>query len=226
MKSSMRLGIIGSSGGSTLDAANTCLLESGISVEWVIVTDRPCGLESWALASGQRIHRVEYQDPARFSKNACKVFESEACNEVLLFYTRRVTAHLIDKLRVWNIHPSLLPSFRGLHGIRDAFNAGVKIFGATLHRVDEELDTGPIVAQVASSLSENMSLAEAENLSYLQKVWLTLVWVELLSTPNAQAASDFCCPSLSTASPSLRDERLRASYKSFLLRTQREKTLS
>jgi len=51
--------------------------------------------------------------------------------------------------RILNIHPSLLPSFPGLHGQRDAFEYGVKVSGCTVHLVDLELDHGPIVVQRA-----------------------------------------------------------------------------
>ncbi|MGZ5422243.1 MAG: phosphoribosylglycinamide formyltransferase [Aeromicrobium sp.] len=51
--------------------------------------------------------------------------------------------------RTVNTHPSLLPSFPGLHGPRDALAYGVKVSGATLFVVDEGVDTGPIIAQVA-----------------------------------------------------------------------------
>lgn len=46
-----------------------------------------------------------------------------------------------------NIHPALLPSFPGMHGVRDALACGVKITGVTVFLVDEGVDTGPIVAQ-------------------------------------------------------------------------------
>jgi phosphoribosylglycinamide formyltransferase-1 len=49
--------------------------------------------------------------------------------------------------RILNIHPSLLPSFTGLHAQRQAVEYGVKVSGCTVHFVDEELDHGPIVAQ-------------------------------------------------------------------------------
>ena len=49
--------------------------------------------------------------------------------------------------RIVNIHPSLLPAFRGLDAQRQAFEHGVKITGCTVHFVDEELDNGPIIAQ-------------------------------------------------------------------------------
>ena len=51
--------------------------------------------------------------------------------------------------RIVNIHPSLLPSFKGAHAIQDAVEYGVKIFGATTHFVDETLDGGRIIDQGA-----------------------------------------------------------------------------
>lgn len=49
--------------------------------------------------------------------------------------------------KIINIHPSLLPSFPGAHGIEDAWNAGVDVSGVTVHIVDEKVDNGPILAQ-------------------------------------------------------------------------------
>lgn len=49
--------------------------------------------------------------------------------------------------RIVNIHPSLLPAFKGAHAIRDAFDYGVKVFGVTVHWVDASLDGGRIIAQ-------------------------------------------------------------------------------
>jgi phosphoribosylglycinamide formyltransferase-1 len=51
--------------------------------------------------------------------------------------------------RILNVHPSLLPAFPGLEAQRQALEAGVKVSGATVHLVDEGLDTGPILAQEA-----------------------------------------------------------------------------
>ena len=50
---------------------------------------------------------------------------------------------------VVNVHPSLLPAFRGAHAVRDALAEGVKLAGATVHLVDEKVDHGPIIAQQA-----------------------------------------------------------------------------
>jgi phosphoribosylglycinamide formyltransferase-1 len=49
--------------------------------------------------------------------------------------------------KIINIHPTLLPSFPGTHGQKDAFEYGVKFSGCTVHFVDEGVDTGPIIIQ-------------------------------------------------------------------------------
>jgi phosphoribosylglycinamide formyltransferase-1 len=70
---------------------------------------------------------------------------------VLAGFMRVLTAGFIDHYprRIVNIHPSLLPSFPGLHTHRQALAAGVKIHGATVHLVTPQLDHGPIIAQAA-----------------------------------------------------------------------------
>ena len=55
--------------------------------------------------------------------------------------------------RILNVHPSLLPAFTGLHAIRDALAAGVRVTGVTVHVVDETRDGGPIVAQEAVAIA-------------------------------------------------------------------------
>jgi phosphoribosylglycinamide formyltransferase-1 len=70
---------------------------------------------------------------------------------VLAGFMRILTAEFVAHYagRMLNIHPSLLPSFPGLHTHRQALEAGVKLHGATVHFVTAELDHGPIVAQEA-----------------------------------------------------------------------------
>jgi phosphoribosylglycinamide formyltransferase-1 len=70
---------------------------------------------------------------------------------------------------VINTHPALLPSFPGMHGVRDALDYGVKITGCTVFAVDAGIDSGPVIAQAAvpvrddddeASLHERIKLAE------------------------------------------------------------------
>jgi phosphoribosylglycinamide formyltransferase-1 len=79
--------------------------------------------------------------------------------------------------RILNIHPALLPSFPGLHGQRQALEYGVKISGATVHIVDEELDHGSILLQAAvpvlgSDTEESLSarILEQEHRLYPEAV--------------------------------------------------------
>ena len=70
---------------------------------------------------------------------------------IMAGWMRIVTKVLIEAFpdRAINIHPSLLPSFRGAHAIEQAFHAGVKITGCTVHLVRLEVDSGPILMQAA-----------------------------------------------------------------------------
>lgn len=72
-------------------------------------------------------------------------------------FDRLVTRVLLDAFpdRVLNIHPALLPAFKGLHGQRQALEYGVRIAGATVHFVDPETDHGPIIIQGAVAVSSD-----------------------------------------------------------------------
>jgi phosphoribosylglycinamide formyltransferase-1 len=56
--------------------------------------------------------------------------------------------------RVINVHPALLPAFPGLHAVEQALDYGVKVFGITIHFVDEGIDSGPVILQQAVELPE------------------------------------------------------------------------
>ncbi len=62
--------------------------------------------------------------------------------------------------RLVNVHPSLLPAFPGLRAIEQALDYGVKVFGVTVHLVDEGVDTGPVLAQRAVELPGARAPAE------------------------------------------------------------------
>ncbi len=64
--------------------------------------------------------------------------------------------------QIINLHPSLLPSFKGLHGIRQAFEYGVKVTGCTVHYVTGDLDGGPIIEQEAVRIAPEDTLESLE----------------------------------------------------------------
>ena len=90
-------------------------------------------------------------------------------------YMRLLSPEFIRKykMRIMNIHPSLLPSFPGLNSQKKALDYGVKITGCTVHFVDEGLDSGPIIAQrhvavMANDTDESLSdrILEQEHILY------------------------------------------------------------
>lgn len=66
--------------------------------------------------------------------------------------------------KIINIHPSLLPAFPGAHAVRDALAAGESVTGATVHLVDEGVDTGPVIRQQEIAIPAGTSEAELHNL--------------------------------------------------------------
>ena len=76
---------------------------------------------------------------------------------VLAGYMQILTTAFLERFggRILNIHPSLLPAFPGAHAVEDALKHGVKVTGATVHFVDEGIDTGPIVLQEAVPVEDD-----------------------------------------------------------------------
>jgi folate-dependent phosphoribosylglycinamide formyltransferase PurN len=211
----MRLGIIGSSGGAALSAAVACLADAKKHLEVVVATDRECGISRWAQVQGYDTTMIPYTDAHTFSNAALAYFKARNVQCALLFFTRLVAAPLIGGLPTYNIHPSLLPSFPGLLALRQALAAKVRILGATLHVVNDRLDAGSIVAQISSGLPSIDQNVAAAKISYLQKVYLTLVLYELIN--NFGMTIDFKTedvtfnappPSRRNASPCLSDSTL------------------
>jgi len=80
-------------------------------------------------------------------------------------YMRLLTDTFVQKWfgKLINIHPALLPSFKGVQGQKDAFDYGVKISGCTTHFVDVEMDHGPIILQAAVVVKEDDSMEDLKN---------------------------------------------------------------
>lgn len=106
---------------------------------------------------------------------------------VLAGYMRILAPELLNAYRdprgycrIVNIHPSLLPSFPGIHSYAQAYEYGVQVTGVTVHLVEEGVDTGPICAQQAFSIEGCRSVEEVEKLGLALEHRLfpeTLSWV-------------------------------------------------
>lgn len=72
-------------------------------------------------------------------------------------YMRVLTPYFVRefKNRIMNVHPSLLPSFKGVNGIKDTLDYGAKVTGPTVHFVTEKIDSGPIIAQAAIEVRDD-----------------------------------------------------------------------
>ena len=83
---------------------------------------------------------------------------------VMAGYMRKLTPVVLNAFpdRVLNLHPALLPSFKGAHAIQDAWDAGVKVTGVTVHFANEDYDKGPIVAQRAVPVLETDTIDSLE----------------------------------------------------------------
>lgn len=89
-------------------------------------------------------------DRAGYDREILNTLEEYNIDLLLLAgYFRLLGSAIIEAYRgrIFNIHPSLLPAFKGLHAQKQAFEYGVKVAGCTVHFVDEGLDSGPIILQ-------------------------------------------------------------------------------
>ncbi|MFC1658847.1 phosphoribosylglycinamide formyltransferase [Candidatus Omnitrophota bacterium] len=112
----------------------------------VIAKARRAGVEVFL------IKRNDFASKSDFEKAIIQRLNQAGIDLIILAgFMRILGPDLIQafKFKILNIHPALLPSFKGAHGIKDAFDYGVKVTGVTVHFVDEEMDHGPIILQAA-----------------------------------------------------------------------------
>jgi len=105
---------------------------------------KKAGIETVVLNS------KNYKGREEFDKEVIRNLKKRDVGLVVLAgFMRLLSAHFVTEYRnrIINIHPALLPSFKGSHGIKDALDHGVKVTGVTVHFVDEHLDSGPIILQ-------------------------------------------------------------------------------
>jgi len=151
-----RFGVLVSGSGTNLAALIDAAARSGEAAEIAVVISNKAnayGLERARVAGIPAVHISHHgKDRSSFDQEMVDCLVEHGVGWVLLAgFMRIVTPTLLDGFpgRVINIHPALLPSFPGIQGQRQAFEANVPIAGATVHFVSAETDTGPIIAQGA-----------------------------------------------------------------------------
>jgi phosphoribosylglycinamide formyltransferase 1 len=156
----LRVGVLASGAGTNLQA----ILDRvhGREADVVAVgSDKPQA-EALARASARDVAtrafpRADFADRESRDKAMAEwLMEAGVQLVVLAGYMQLVTPTFLRAfpLRVINVHPALLPAFPGLAAIEQALEYGVKVFGVTVHFVDEGVDTGPIILQRAVELPQ------------------------------------------------------------------------
>ncbi len=163
----MNVGVLASGAGTNLQALlDTVHGRDGVSIV-AVGSDKPDAraLER-AVAAGVATQVFERSDfPDRVSRDlAMADWLSGAGVElvVLAGYMQLLSPGFLGRFpdAVINVHPALLPSFGGLEAVQQALDYGVKIFGVTVHFVDEGVDTGPVILQRAVELPNAVSADE------------------------------------------------------------------
>ena len=135
----------------------------------LVVSSRPSafGLKRAEAAGIQTltISKELYADPLTADEIIAAELKRHGVDYVIMAgYMRMVHAPILEtfKNRVVNLHPALLPSFKGAHAIQDAFDYGVKVTGVTVHFADDSYDCGPIIAQRPLAVQEGWDVDELE----------------------------------------------------------------
>jgi len=136
----------------------------------LLVCDNPgAGAIGRAKRAGIKLALVERKDFTAKGDFEAKIIEHLEENKidliVLAGFMRMLSAEFVEKYkgRILNIHPALLPSFKGEKAIIDAFDYGVKVTGVTVHFVDEKMDHGPIILQAPVKVEESDTLESLES---------------------------------------------------------------
>ena len=169
MAEKLKVGVLLSGSGTNFQAIIDAAAQ-GLPVEVVqVVSSRP---DAYGITRAQEanipvlvMNRDKYADPAAADAQIVDVLKAAGAEYVVMAgYMRMVTPVMLDAFpnRVLNLHPALLPSFKGAHAIADAFAAGVKVTGVTVHFANEDYDKGPIVAQEPVRVAEDDTLESLE----------------------------------------------------------------
>lgn len=152
----LKLGIMASGSGSNFEAVAEAIASEQLNAQIQVLIYNNPGIkaavraEKWGVPTVLHNHR-HYQRDALDAEIVKTLQEYQVDYVVMAGWMRLVTPVLIEAFsdRIVNIHPSLLPSFKGVRAVEQAIAAGVKIAGCTVHLVRLEVDSGPILVQAA-----------------------------------------------------------------------------
>ncbi len=111
------------------------------------------------------VKREDFANKKDFEDKIIAYLEENKINLIVLAgFMRLLSPEFVGRYtgRILNIHPALLPSFKGTEAIKDAFDYGVKVTGVTVHFVDEKMDHGPVILQKAVQIQEDDTLKSLE----------------------------------------------------------------
>jgi len=159
----LKLGIMASGNGTNFEAIAQAIQDGRLNAQIQLLIYNNPGVkaaaraENWGVPAVLLNHRDYPQREDLDSKIVQTLQEYEVEWVVMAGWMRVVTSVLINAFpnRIINIHPSLLPSFKGVRGIEQALEAGVKITGCTVHLVTLEVDSGTILLQAAVPILPN-----------------------------------------------------------------------
>ena len=166
----MRFAVLISGKGTNLQAIIDSVKKGEIKAELALVissTPKALGLQR-AKEAGIKtavFNPKDYTNKQSVDRDMLILLKQEKIDFIVLAgYMRILTPFFIKHYprKIFNIHPSLLPSFKGTEGIKDALTYGVKVTGVTVHFVDEKMDHGPIILQEALRIHPEDSLSSLE----------------------------------------------------------------
>jgi phosphoribosylglycinamide formyltransferase 1 len=158
----MRLGVLASGSGSNLQAILDACASGAVRAQVAAVICNVPG--AGALQRAERagvpavlLPHTGFRSREAYDREMVATLRGHGVELVCLAgFMRLITPALLGAFenKILNIHPSLLPAFPGLHAVRQALAAGVRIAGCTVHVVDEGTDSGPILVQAAVPVLE------------------------------------------------------------------------
>lgn len=162
----MKLGMMASGSGSNFEAVACAIASQQLNAQIQVLIYNNPGIKAAARAEQWGIPAVllNHRDYKKREELDAKIVQSlqqyEAEWVVMAGWMRLVTPVLIEAFpdRIINIHPSLLPSFKGIRAVEQALETKVKITGCTVHLVRLEVDSGPILVQAAVPVLPNDTL--------------------------------------------------------------------